>query len=821
MLSEQGKPAFDSASFHPSDYSPTLLQQQQHQHQPHQPHFATGHQHQKQSNQQHFHRAARPASEIIPQNPFLANNFQSPEAEAIDKWFEDLSHYEQTLEEMAVVSLDTMFKDELSTIESWFRVLSEAERTAALYSLLQHSSQVQVRFFMTVLQQMAKKDPVGALLSPTSDKDPAHGQLHGGISKAAEIEASQRLLNVHPIQPPASRLYDRHSVTIGQSDEYTRLFRKDKRNSIDFLGRTVTNTTNSSSNSSNSSSSNSNNGSGNKFSTSLNGSVSGSSALNGNVNGVIGSGALSETISARVGQFGKTSPSLSRISPPNTFANRPKSVHEGDASSMFAPSWNFASLGANPLSSSSSASPGHIGDRTSYGRPKSVGGAEWLLSGASTQHRASVTEGLVDKSWSPLMMSPNMGGFHNGTNGSGHSLSANGFSSSGSGLAVERPKSVAEGDFSQLHMSQWGNNNNNAGGNNGSRTSTLEELKANNRRRTMLRPSAIISNVPVTVMEGDEKLLSASANTSSINIVSTMFNETSGAGSGSSTMSELAAGSGATALPSSSTATATSAAISGGGAASQGNASIFSYAGATQPPSSLSSYQLQQQQAVQQLQNLTLDLSTPFRPSQPPPQPRSRASSPFASPLPSPIKAGFRSRPVSGPTSPRLPAQQHPPPSSSAWGPTNGNHQPYYNHGLDGRATVPMDYNQKRHLSPPHQQRPPLHHHSSLDDDYLSDTSDISSLGMNGHHGRSAAKEKKQPEGVDFDLLQTDTPAWLRSLRLHKYNSIFEGMPWREIVNLSDGDLINKGVAALGARRKMLKVFEQVRKEMLLQGMVI
>ncbi|KAF8923106.1 Flap-structured DNA-binding and RNA-binding protein, partial [Haplosporangium bisporale] len=65
------------------------------------------------------------------------------------------------------------------------------------------------------------------------------------------------------------------------------------------------------------------------------------------------------------------------------------------------------------------------------------------------------------------------------------------------------------------------------------------------------------------------------------------------------------------------------------------------------------------------------------------------------------------------------------------------------------------------------------------------------------------------------------TPAWLRSLRLHKYNSIFEGMNWREIVNLSDGDLINKGVAALGARRKMLKVFEQVRKEMLLQGMAI
>jgi hypothetical protein len=88
-------------------------------------------------------------------------------AEAIDKWFEDLSHYEQTLEDMAVVSLDTVFKEELSTIESWFRNRLEAERTAALYSLLQHSSQVQIRFFITVLQQMAKKDPVGALLSPT------------------------------------------------------------------------------------------------------------------------------------------------------------------------------------------------------------------------------------------------------------------------------------------------------------------------------------------------------------------------------------------------------------------------------------------------------------------------------------------------------------------------------------------------------------------------------------------------------------------------------------------------------------------------------
>jgi hypothetical protein len=75
---------------------------------------------------------------------------------------------------MATASLDQNFKEELSAIEQWFRVLSEAERTAALYSLLQHSTQVQIRFFITVLQQMARNDPMGALLSPAN---PEKGEL--------------------------------------------------------------------------------------------------------------------------------------------------------------------------------------------------------------------------------------------------------------------------------------------------------------------------------------------------------------------------------------------------------------------------------------------------------------------------------------------------------------------------------------------------------------------------------------------------------------------------------------------------------------------
>ncbi|KAJ3997935.1 hypothetical protein F5050DRAFT_1748260 [Lentinula boryana] len=107
--------------------------------------------------------SARPTSELLGS----AGLFQpTPEAEALDKWFENLQNYEATLEEMAAASLDVNFKEELSAIEQWFKVLSEAERTAALYSLLQHSTQVQIRFFVTVLQQMARSDPMTALLSP-------------------------------------------------------------------------------------------------------------------------------------------------------------------------------------------------------------------------------------------------------------------------------------------------------------------------------------------------------------------------------------------------------------------------------------------------------------------------------------------------------------------------------------------------------------------------------------------------------------------------------------------------------------------------------
>ncbi|WFD44612.1 Flap-structured DNA-binding and RNA-binding protein [Malassezia psittaci] len=147
-------------------------------------------------------RNLRPSSEMLPMG-----QQNTPETEVIDKWFEDLQNYEATLEEMAAASLDQNFKEELSAIEQWFRVLSEAERTAALYSLLQESTQVQIRFFITVLQQMARNDPVGAFLSPSSASNAMGEQLEAkmaslGIKTPTAGAASS----------PGSRAFQRQST---------------------------------------------------------------------------------------------------------------------------------------------------------------------------------------------------------------------------------------------------------------------------------------------------------------------------------------------------------------------------------------------------------------------------------------------------------------------------------------------------------------------------------------------------------------------------------------------------------------------------------
>ncbi|WVQ61940.1 uncharacterized protein L199_000073 [Kwoniella botswanensis] len=120
----------------------------------------------------------RPSSEYIPSR----DNAKTPEAEQIDQWFKHLASWEATLEEMAAASTDQNFTEELGAIEQWFRVLSEAERTAALYSLLQHSTPVQIRFFLSVLHHMAQSDPMTALLSPAPSGPGLQAQMEQRLS---------------------------------------------------------------------------------------------------------------------------------------------------------------------------------------------------------------------------------------------------------------------------------------------------------------------------------------------------------------------------------------------------------------------------------------------------------------------------------------------------------------------------------------------------------------------------------------------------------------------------------------------------------------
>lgn len=90
---------------------------------------------------------------------------------------------------------------------------------------------------------------------------------------------------------------------------------------------------------------------------------------------------------------------------------------------------------------------------------------------------------------------------------------------------------------------------------------------------------------------------------------------------------------------------------------------------------------------------------------------------------------------------------------------------------------------------------------------YLSDHSDMN----RGRSPRGRRGTSKPPEDPTDPTLLQDIPAWLRSLRLHKYTDNLKDLKWTDLVELDDEALEKRGVNALGARRKMLKVFEQVK----------
>jgi len=157
---------------------------------------------------------ARPHSE--------GTKYMSKEAEVIDTFFEDLENYERTLNQMSEMNLPDQFKTEMQAVNAWFVKQNECERTTIIYALLRHCSQLQHRFFLMVLQHMARKDPIAALLSPRSsmnELETKNPELLGKFSEN-ESQASKKLLEVLPSlkdedinsdSPESSRLYNRHS----------------------------------------------------------------------------------------------------------------------------------------------------------------------------------------------------------------------------------------------------------------------------------------------------------------------------------------------------------------------------------------------------------------------------------------------------------------------------------------------------------------------------------------------------------------------------------------------------------------------------------
>ncbi|EPX72465.1 RNA hairpin binding protein [Schizosaccharomyces octosporus yFS286] len=75
---------------------------------------------------------------------------------------------------------------------------------------------------------------------------------------------------------------------------------------------------------------------------------------------------------------------------------------------------------------------------------------------------------------------------------------------------------------------------------------------------------------------------------------------------------------------------------------------------------------------------------------------------------------------------------------------------------------------------------------------------------------RKSLSNLKSTEKQSTNELPQDIPSWLRSLRLHKYTNNLKDTDWNGLVSLTDEDLQNRGIHALGARRKLLKSFQDV-----------
>ncbi|KAF9453153.1 hypothetical protein P691DRAFT_720318 [Macrolepiota fuliginosa MF-IS2] len=630
--------------------------------------------------------SARPTSELLGS----AGMFQTPEAEALDQWFENLQNYEATLEDMAAASLDVNFKEELGAIEQWFKVLSEAERTAALYSLLQHSTQVQIRFFITVLQQMARADPMTALLSP------AMGSMQNQMEASIARMKSPGLKSNMPASPTTRNFSaNRQSLILDNNSNF----------------------------------------------------LSPDSAA---AAGATGASDAAATLAQQRAKL-KANNAIHRISAPvlasatgDIRASWGAASQLAQVSEANAPPQEIVIGSSRPKSSDFSGtlpSPHLGGGGTGEGDSwaSMVNTPAIPLFPKNTQSLDSASTKLNEWSKTTAPGVPRMGDptIHRrkpatekgGDNGNGQHYDDNGNPLNGAQSQDQRGRNPS-GGMRNASGGGWGgrgqapngttsnssnNNNNNNGGRNGNNNNPNEDPNVNG---LGVQLGGIHLGMGSPQMPGLPGLFGAAAG--NVN------------------------------------AAAAAAALAGmnmGGPMSPYNMNMLS-AMAMSPE-----MQLLAAQAQAQAQAAAAAGGHHHHPGgwlgMHQPMSAGAGLGSAASHLGGGMGMGSGRRPAGGPMSGRSPG--------------------------------------------------------------LRSASSAGSRGDGGNGGVGGGGTPKGEEDVDPALLN-DIPAWLRSLRLHKYTPNFEMMKWQDIVMLDEAQLEGKGVAALGARRKMLKTFEVVRKKMGMEG---
>ncbi|SCZ98496.1 BZ3500_MvSof-1268-A1-R1_Chr3-1g05422 [Microbotryum saponariae] len=686
---------------------------------------------------------ARPASDFLSAS-HAASMHQPPNlsnVESIDRWFEDLQHYETTLEEMAAASLDSNFKEELSAIEQWFRVLSEAERTAALYSLLQSSTQVQMRFFITVLQQMARADPVTSLLSPANPNQQsmenqmeakvASLSLKGSTSPVVRQFARQSLgdsyLSPHSASNPSASVPGPPSPTAANSDDPTAAATlANQRAKLKATARTSApaNLLLSAGHDANKSTS--------SLWSEKETLLERRSPSPGDRPRSTGSDHLSANVAHPNGAHSGLH--LSHSTGPPTTASFPRSSGvDSDIpqlSPMVGGSWaSMVNTPLVPMFGKAGVEPGSQMEPGNYGgNSPSIGNNTWSSGGV---HNGSVSPVLVDNDVRKFRRSARLGGGGVGGSPSGAAISEGALS----GMYDDRagPRSPAGTGASQFSSMQQNAINLGLAGLQQAQQQQQQHHSSPGLGSSRLNSSGAL-NSPGLIAAQQAAVAAQQNWRNGLGVTN------AGLGVGADTGFSPSLGS-------------TEFGMGGGGAGQAStNAQLANLL-------ALQQQMIQQQQQMQVLSNLAA--------------------------------GGMGLSPVQ-----MMHFQQQ---QQALLSPGGRNYVPTSPMGF-GNAGLGMNgINQAR--------RSPRIDRSPGTPGYPPSKTSTPNPGASATVAGSGANPD---EPLDMALL-SDVPLWLRSLRLHKYTSTFEDSNWKEMVMLDDEGLEKKGVAALGARRKLLKVFETVR----------